>query len=215
MKPFKEVIDGIRNAVLGKEVREDIAQLGEYVEQFANTAGENIQKAIDPTLTLTGKAADAAKVGEAVGQLKEDIDYLRHSVLSVDLCSGTYIKGYWDWVSDYFYVVPSNEFICENGYHENVKTGDKFIVTKPDNISGALVVMFNNHTNVSTTDSSLLVTIPEGVTKFAVWCVSTMTLSDFGGFTVRQFLKTSDLVDKTITLTNKVNTLNDVTASAS
>lgn len=72
MKPWKEVIDGIRNAVLGKEVREDIAQMGEYVEQFANTAGENIQKAIDPTLSLSGKAADAAKVGEAVGQLKED-----------------------------------------------------------------------------------------------------------------------------------------------
>ena len=64
MKPWKEVIDGIRNAVLGKEVREDLAQMGEYVEQFANTAGENIQKAIDPTLSVSGKAADAAKVGE-------------------------------------------------------------------------------------------------------------------------------------------------------
>ena len=71
MKPWKEVIDGIRNAVLGKEVREDIAQMGEYVEQFANTAGENIQKAIDPTLSLSGKAADAAKVGEAVNAESE------------------------------------------------------------------------------------------------------------------------------------------------
>lgn len=66
MKPFKEVIDGIRKAVLAPEVREDLAQMGEYMEQFANTAGENIQKAIDPTLSLSGKAADAAKVGEAV-----------------------------------------------------------------------------------------------------------------------------------------------------
>lgn len=66
MKPFKEVIDGIRKAVMASEVREDLAQMGEYVEQFANTAGENIQKAIDPTLSLSGKAADAAKVGEAV-----------------------------------------------------------------------------------------------------------------------------------------------------
>lgn len=74
MKPFKEVIDGIRKAVMASEVREDLAQMGEYVEQFANTAGENIKKAIDPTLSLSGKAADAAKVGEAVGQLKEDID---------------------------------------------------------------------------------------------------------------------------------------------
>lgn len=74
MKPFKEVIDGIRKAVMASEVREDLAQMGEYVEQFANTAGENIQKAIDPTLSLSGKAADAAKVGEAVGQLKEDLN---------------------------------------------------------------------------------------------------------------------------------------------
>lgn len=66
MKPWKEVIDGIRNAVLGKEVREDIAQMGEYVEQFANTAGENIQKAIDPTLSLSGKAADARAAGNAI-----------------------------------------------------------------------------------------------------------------------------------------------------
>lgn len=84
MKPFKEVINGIRKAVMASEVREDIAQMGEYVEQFANTAGENIQKAIDPTLSLSGKAADAAKVGEAVNaeserakwaenQLKKDI----------------------------------------------------------------------------------------------------------------------------------------------
>lgn len=66
MKPFKEVIDGIRKAVMASEVREDLAQMGEYVEQFANTAGENIQKAIDPTLSISGKAADAAKVGEAI-----------------------------------------------------------------------------------------------------------------------------------------------------
>lgn len=84
MKPFKEVIDGIRKAVMASEVREDLAQMGEYVEQFANTAGENIQKAIDPTLSVSGKAADAAKVGEAIdaettrakgveSQIKEDL----------------------------------------------------------------------------------------------------------------------------------------------
>lgn len=74
MKPFKEVIDGIRKAVMASEVREDIAQMGEYVEQFANTAGENIQKAIDPTLSLSGKAADAKATGDAVGQLKESLE---------------------------------------------------------------------------------------------------------------------------------------------
>lgn len=73
MKPWKEVIDGIRNAVLGKEVREDLAQMGEYVEQFANTAGENIQKAIDATLSVEGKAADAKATGEKFDDITENI----------------------------------------------------------------------------------------------------------------------------------------------
>jgi lysophospholipase L1-like esterase len=85
MKPFKEVIDGIRKAVMASEVREDLAQMGEYVEQFANTAGENIQKAIDPTLSLSGKAADAKATGDAVGQLKEDVDKIEQNLEAVTL----------------------------------------------------------------------------------------------------------------------------------
>ena len=73
MKPFKEVIDGIRKAVMASEVREDLAQMGEYMEQFANTAGENIQKAIDPTLSISGKAADAKAVGDAVQGVRDDL----------------------------------------------------------------------------------------------------------------------------------------------
>ncbi len=105
MKPFKEVIDGIRKAIMASEVREDIAQMGEYVEQFASTATTKaaeaaasaktaadaagnastaVSAAIDPTLSVSGKAADAAKVGEAVNaeaerakgvesQIKEDL----------------------------------------------------------------------------------------------------------------------------------------------
>lgn len=37
----------------------------------------------DPTLSLSGKAADAAKAGEAVGQLKEDIDNIVNGVKPV------------------------------------------------------------------------------------------------------------------------------------
>ena len=73
MKPFKEVIDGIRKAVMASEVREDLAQMGEYVEQFANTAGENIQKAIDPTLSLSGKAADAKATGDVIQSVRDDL----------------------------------------------------------------------------------------------------------------------------------------------
>ncbi len=73
MKPFKEVIDGIRKAVMASEVREDLAQMGEYVEQFANTAGENIQKSIDPTLSISGKAADAKATGDAIQGVRNDL----------------------------------------------------------------------------------------------------------------------------------------------
>ena len=93
-KPFPENIKDIRTAVMASEVREGIAQGMEYVEQFASTATTKaaeaaasaktaadaasnastaVSAAIDPTLSLSGKAADAAKVGEAVGKLNEDI----------------------------------------------------------------------------------------------------------------------------------------------
>ena len=72
-KTFDEVISGIRTAKKGVEVREDIAQMGEYVEQFANTAGKNIQKAIDPTLSLSGKAADAKASGDAIRGVRDDL----------------------------------------------------------------------------------------------------------------------------------------------
>lgn len=81
MKPFKEVIDGIRKAVMASEVREDIAQMGEYVEQFANTAGENIQKAIDPTLSLSGKAADAKATGDKFNVTPEITQYFYNDAL--------------------------------------------------------------------------------------------------------------------------------------
>lgn len=51
-----------------------------YITQVSNAdwnraiqALEELKNTIDPTLSLSGKAADAAKVGEAVGQLKEDL----------------------------------------------------------------------------------------------------------------------------------------------
>lgn len=60
-KTFKEIIDGIRKAILGIEVREDIAQGMEYVEQFATTA---TQKA-DEAATSAAKAEKASQDTEA------------------------------------------------------------------------------------------------------------------------------------------------------
>ena len=55
-KTFKEIIDGIRKAVLGVEVREDIAQGMEYVEQFAETSTTKAQEAAE-----SATAAERAK----------------------------------------------------------------------------------------------------------------------------------------------------------
>ena len=51
-----------------------------YVTQISNEswtqaiqAVEELKNTIDPTLSVSGKAADAAKAGEAVGQIKEDL----------------------------------------------------------------------------------------------------------------------------------------------
>ena len=52
-----------------------------YVTQISNEswtqaiqAVEELKNTIDPTLSISGKAADAAKVGEAVGEIKEDLN---------------------------------------------------------------------------------------------------------------------------------------------
>ena len=93
-KTFPEAINGIRSAVMASEVREDIAQGMEYVEQFANTAttkaeeaaasaaaaaesasnaGTVISASIDPTLSLSGKAADAKATGDAIQDVRNDL----------------------------------------------------------------------------------------------------------------------------------------------
>lgn len=59
-KTFPEVISGIRTAKKGVEVREDIAQMGEYVEQFASTA--------------TTKASEAEESAERAKNAVEGID---------------------------------------------------------------------------------------------------------------------------------------------
>lgn len=67
-KTFADIIDGIRKAVLGVEVREDIAQGMEYVEQFAATA--------------TQKAEEAASSAEKAAQAKQDTEAAKETAVS-------------------------------------------------------------------------------------------------------------------------------------
>jgi hypothetical protein len=91
-------IKGVREAVLGKDVREFIAsgyesvldaykQLNTAVDSAASSAEKAktaITEAIDPTLSVPGKAADAAKVGG----IKEELDNT-NGVLNIDVGIGT------------------------------------------------------------------------------------------------------------------------------
>lgn len=59
-KTFEEVISGIRKAKKGVEVREDLAQMGEYCKQFTDEAGQKADSARDEAKGY----ADAAKASE-------------------------------------------------------------------------------------------------------------------------------------------------------
>lgn len=68
-----------------------------YITQVSNAdwtqaiqAWEDLKNTIDPTLSVSGKAADAAKVGEAVGQVKEDLGKLE---TVTELYGSIYIRG--------------------------------------------------------------------------------------------------------------------------
>lgn len=67
-KTFDEVISGVRNAKKGVEVREDLAQMGEYCKQFCDTAGKAAETAAgdaaESASSASTKAAEAASSAE-------------------------------------------------------------------------------------------------------------------------------------------------------
>ena len=89
-KPFPEVISGIRTAKRGVEVREDIAQMGEYVEQFAATATEKAEaaassekKASDAVANIDQQTKDAvAAVNTAETKALQDVETARTGTLT-------------------------------------------------------------------------------------------------------------------------------------
>lgn len=89
-KTFPEVISGIRTAKRGVEVREDIAQMGEYVEQFAATATEKAEaaaasekKASDAVANIDQQTEDAvAAVNTAKTNALQDVETARTGTLT-------------------------------------------------------------------------------------------------------------------------------------
>ena len=72
-KTFADIIDGIRTAILGIEVREDIAQGMEYVEQFAETSTTKAQEAAESaTAAERAKTDTLAAKTEAVQEISAE-----------------------------------------------------------------------------------------------------------------------------------------------
>lgn len=72
-KTFKEIIAGIRTAIYGREVREDIAQGMEYVEGFATTAAQKAEEAANGAAAAENalRETTTAKT-EAVQAIREE-----------------------------------------------------------------------------------------------------------------------------------------------
>lgn len=103
-----------------------------YVTQISNEswtqaiqAVEELKNTIDPTLTLSGKAADAKAVGDAVGQLKDDLGDLQRGKIVFKVIKNSYvdkdtgeIKKYKNWDRTDYIDVSAFDFIyvtLENG----------------------------------------------------------------------------------------------------
>ena len=71
-KTFEEVISGIRKAKKGVEVREDLAQMGEYCKQFTDKAGQKADSARDEAKGYAAAAkASEKKATDAVAGIEQ------------------------------------------------------------------------------------------------------------------------------------------------
>ncbi len=71
-KTFDEVISGIRTAKKGVEVREDLAQMGEYCKQFTEEAGQKANSARDEAKGYaTAAKASEKKATDAVAGIEQ------------------------------------------------------------------------------------------------------------------------------------------------
>lgn len=121
------------------------------VESTASTTKGVVDKIIDPTLSVSGKAADAAKVGEAVGQVKEDIFNIEH-----DYADGNgMIRDYYtvEWSQGKFEITSGKKVTytdATNRIHSNyidvssISTDEKIYLTVPYGYSVYLMAFDTN-----------------------------------------------------------------------
>lgn len=95
-----------------------------YITQVSNAdwtqaiqAVEELKNIIDPTLSLSGKAADAKATGDAVGELKEDIISVSNGLIHINLLRDKYvtlngeIESYSGWTATDYISIPNDSEI--------------------------------------------------------------------------------------------------------
>lgn len=124
---------------------------------------------VDPTLSVSGKAADAAKVGEAVGQLKEDI-------VDLEISSNEYL------ISKNANLLNINDTGVEIGFY-NTENGD---FTSND---GALTSAFIPYDNNSTYSASYptnwfkyIVSLWDGNKNFIKFSMADLPITKTGNY---------------------------------
>lgn len=136
VRKMTAAIKGVREAVLGKDVREFIAsgyesvldaykQLNTAVDSAASSAEKAktaITEAIDPTLSVFGKAADAKATGDALETERKRIDVLNDGGLNLkDEVIDTSIKT---WLTDH----PEATTTVQDGAITETKIDAQFLL---------------------------------------------------------------------------------------
>lgn len=122
------------------------------VESTANTTKGVVDKIIDPTLSVSGKAADAAKVGEAVGRLDEDIISVSSGLIHINLLQDKYVDGngeikfYSGWTATDYVLIPNDSKI--NIYAKSQSIYNAFYTKDKQYISSFNIVAGENWISV-------------------------------------------------------------------
>ena len=132
-----------------------------YITQISNAdwtqaiqAVKELKNTIDPTLSLSGKAADAKATGDAVGQLKEDIGDIEKSLFDfVNLSDYEILNGYG--ITSNGYVVKTDHRCASRSY---IYSGFGGNIIVPDNLKINVAVY------TGTTESTIVNYIPFGKT---------------------------------------------------